>query len=326
MDTILSDDDQLLLHRLQTGIQAVSNPFHVLGEELKIDETRVLERIQALIEHGIIRWFGAIFSTRSLGYKSTLAALSIAADKLEEAAFLINQHPGVTHNYQRPGEYNVWFTIALNKEKELDTELKNLAQGAGADKWLNLPVLKTYKIALILPLSKNTFSSKIIRENNDDTIYSLTADEINIVRLLQENWPLISSPFKVFSNKLNMDEKILLDIVNKWIDCGIIRRIAPIVKHLNVGFTANRMVAWQLKEDHIDIAGERAAQNILISHCYRRAASKEWPYALYTMIHARSDAEAERTIGALCKVINPIDFKVLPTIKEFKKTRLKLFV
>ncbi|MGA1871600.1 MAG: hypothetical protein ACMUJM_23985 [bacterium] len=326
MDKVLNDNEQLLLHRLQMGIPTLSRPFHLLGEELHVNEKRIIETIQGLIDNGIIRWFGAIFSTRTLGYKSTLAALSLPPDRLEEAALVVNQHPGVTHNYQRPDEYNLWFTIAVSKDQQLDEELKHLAHTAGATKWLNLPVLKTYKIALILPLSKNSFSSKILGRDSSDTIYSLTSEEKDIVRLLQENWPIVPEPFKVFSKKLHKQEEILIDKVNKWINFGIIRRIAPIVKHVSVGFTVNWMVAWQLREDYIDIMGERAAQNMHISHCYKRAARPDWPYSLYTMIHARSNEEAEETVTTLRTIINPIDFKILPTIKEFKKTRLKLFL
>ncbi|MEW5801647.1 MAG: Lrp/AsnC family transcriptional regulator [bacterium] len=325
MNNNLTTEERSLLHSVQAGLPAVSHPFEHVGRQCRMEEAGVLAHLRAWKDQGLVRWLGAIFSTHALGYQSTLAAFSLPADRVAEAAGIINQHPGVTHNYQRDHTYNLWFTLATPAHESIKAHLERLARTSGAKKWINLPVVKTYKISLVLPLaSAGQAKGPAGPSPSDDRVYSVTDEEKSLIRILQEDWPLVPEPFRIISEQWGgADEQSLIEKVDAWKKLGIIRRIAAILRHHNAGFTVNWMVAWQVEE--IDAAGELAARNPLISHCYQRAVAGDWTYPLFTMLHARSEEEARKTVAELHGLIKPVDYKILPTVREFKKIRLKLF-
>ena len=330
MNIRLSLEEQKLLQQIQADVPLVSRPFDHLGRAFQMDENRVLACLRAWKEQGLIRWLGAVFSTRSLGYQSTLAAFSLAPERIEEAAAIVNQHPGVTHNYQRDHEYNLWFTLAVPPQESLLAQIESLAKASKAAKWISLPVVKTYKISLILPLIEEKQEGKKAAAGSgslpEGQSFSVTEEEKTLIRILQEDWPLVPVPWQVFAEQWGYgDEKCLIDRLRRWKEQGIIRRIAAILRHHQAGFTINWMVAWQVEGERIDEAGERAAHNPLVSHCYQRALATDWAYPLFTMIHARSEEQARSAVEELCRLIEPLDYKILPTIREFKKVRLKLF-
>src|SRR5688572_24613796 len=107
----LDDTDQELLNLIQVNFPVESRPFNALADKLGIDESAVIERLAALKSARIIRQISAIFDTRALGYKSSLVATRAPDDKVDEVAHVINDHPGVSHNYRRDHEFNIWWTI-----------------------------------------------------------------------------------------------------------------------------------------------------------------------------------------------------------------------
>ena len=122
----LSHYEKNLMQSLQSGIPVISRPFERIGRDVQMEETQVLNYLRHWKEKGFIRWLGAIFSTSSLGYQSTLAAMNVPQAKIAEVAGIINQHPGVTHNYQRDHDYNLWFTLAVAPQENIDAHLKKL--------------------------------------------------------------------------------------------------------------------------------------------------------------------------------------------------------
>jgi DNA-binding Lrp family transcriptional regulator len=142
----VDDLDRQLLNRLQSGFPLASNPFQVLGEELGLEEVQVIERIGRLKEEGIIRRIGASFDSRGLGYVSTLAALKVPENKLLEVAAMVNSYEGVTHNYQRNHEYNLWFTLIAPSSDELESTIREIQERAEGLPGLNLPAQRVFKI------------------------------------------------------------------------------------------------------------------------------------------------------------------------------------
>lgn len=358
MKVVSSAEEKLLLHHLQLGFPIVSRPYQALGQQLGLGEDDVLYCLQQFKESGLIRWVGAIFSTQSLGYQSTLAAFSLPVDKVDEAAEIINLRAGATHNYQRDHEYNLWFTLALPPEENLLSHLEQIACQAGALKWLHFPVIKTFKIGLILPVNENDAGGlkepKGLKELNESIdpketidpkgpkglkqsnhaliaedspgIYSLIEEERDLVRILQEDWPVIPSPYALFAKQWGRDEDILLSKVKEWKSAGIIRRIAALIRHREAGFQTNWMVAWRLNEEKVEPAGLQASGHSHVSHCYHRKTYPDWPYPLFTMIHARSREEAQTVVEELSQLLQPEGVLIVPSLKEYKKVRLKFFV
>src|SRR5262249_36140679 len=107
----LDDVDRELLNAVQWDFPLVARPFADLGERLGMSEPEVRERVQRVKDAGVLRQLSAIFDTRALGYNSALVAAKVDADTIDDAAAAINEHPGISHNYKRNHEYNLWYTV-----------------------------------------------------------------------------------------------------------------------------------------------------------------------------------------------------------------------
>src|SRR3972149_1359823 len=141
LDTI----DRKLLNQLQSDFPMVPQPFAALAERLGISEEELLARARALRESGVLRHLSAIFDVYRVGYRSTLVAFSVPEERLEAAAGVVSAHRGVSHNYGREHEYNLWFVLALPRSGDLEAEVARLAESAGAAQYHRLPALKLYK-------------------------------------------------------------------------------------------------------------------------------------------------------------------------------------
>ena len=142
----MDDQDRQLLNRLQSHFPLTVNPFQTLGAELGLTEPEVLSRISRLKETGIIRRIGASFDSRALGYASTLAAMQVPEPRLSEVVAVVNSFPGVTHNYRRNHDYNLWFTLIAAGAPEIEGILREIQERTGGLPLLNLPAQRVFKI------------------------------------------------------------------------------------------------------------------------------------------------------------------------------------
>ena len=142
--------NRLLLDRIQRSFPLVSAPYDALAKGLGIGEEEVRKRIRYLKESKQVRQISAIFNTGALGYHSSLVAMAVTEERLEEATRAINAYPGVSHNYLRPAHYNMWYTIAVPPGRSLEDVVAGLSQAAGNCPTLILPALRKYKLAVVL--------------------------------------------------------------------------------------------------------------------------------------------------------------------------------
>ena len=145
---MLSTFDKELLNIIQTRLPIEPRPFAKVAECLAVDEATVLERLIWLKEHNYVRRIGAFFDSAYLGYVSTLAAVKVQAGHIEAVAEAINAYPGVTHNYEREGEYNLWFTLLTAGQDEQEKTLAAIGQLAGVDSLISLPATEKYKVSV----------------------------------------------------------------------------------------------------------------------------------------------------------------------------------
>ena len=138
--------DKQILNILQTRFPVVPEPFDAVGAELGISGGEVLDRVKRLKEEGIIRRIGAVFDSRKLGYTSTLCAARVPGEKIRAFVEVVNGYRGVTHNYRRSHEYNVWFTFIAPDQAALETALDEIRQRTGVSDILNMPAVRTFKI------------------------------------------------------------------------------------------------------------------------------------------------------------------------------------
>lgn len=321
---------RLLLDRVQRSFPLVSEPYRVLSQGLGISGEEVCDRIGAMKELRLIRQISAIFNTGALGYRSSLVAMAVPEEHLERAASAINGYPGVSHNYLRPGSYNMWFTIAVPPGKPLEEVVGELAEAAGGWPALVLPAIRKYKLAVVLDVLEEG-EGELSEERGDlpriepTVAFQPTDENVRIVRCIQEDLPLVDKPFRTWAESLDMDEARLIDITHRWLQEGVIRRFAAVLNHRQVGFSANGMVVWNCPEDRVDEYGRILSSHPEVSHCYHRPSYPEWPFNLYAMVHGRSAEECRNVAERLGGSIELMDFRILFSTREFKKIRLKLF-
>ncbi|SET09053.1 transcriptional regulator, AsnC family [Natronincola peptidivorans] len=138
--------DRRILTHIQKDFPIDSRPYKEIGDKLGISEQEVMDRVKHLKETGIIRRIGGVFDSRKLGYHSTLCALQVAEENLQETADRINAIPGVTHNYIRDHQYNMWFTLIGPSEEYLEKTLQDIKRESPVEKMLNLPAVDFFKI------------------------------------------------------------------------------------------------------------------------------------------------------------------------------------
>ena len=326
MDSI----NRILLDRIQRSFPVASDPYSALSEGLEISESEVLGRIVQLKRDKIIRQISAIFNTGALGYRTSLVAMAVPEDRLDIVAHTVNEYPGVSHNYLRPGDYNMWFTIAVPHGQDIETVVSELSVKSGRLRALVLPAIKKYKLAVVLDVLEEGDSDQPEEKmelpcTEADRSFRPTSSNIAVVKCIQEDLPLVSKPFAAWAESLGMKDSELLANISDWIGGGTIRRFAAVLNHRQVGFRANGMVVWNCPDEKIDRAGETLASYPEVSHCYNRLSHPQWPYNLYAMVHGRSPEECEIIAGKLSKAAGIGNFQILFSTKEYKKIRLKLF-
>lgn len=321
--------DARLLELLQREFPLVARPFEEIGIRLGISESEVIERVSKLKSDSVIRQISAIFDSAALGYSSELVAFKVEPTALEAVAAVVSVHKGVSHCYSRDADYNLWFTITIGPEMDLSEEISRLADTPGVASYLRLPQKRLFKIGVFLDVTGEDASKRDATSQNPPEI-SRNLGHLDpkfrpFVRVLQQNLPISQTPFSDLAAPANMTEADLLAAARQLLADGTMRRFAAVLRHVTAGFKVNAMVCWAATEDKIEEAGAKLAEHPSVSHCYERAISPHWPWPLYTMIHCRTESELAQVISELKSASGLTEYRVLRTLKEFKKSRVIYF-
>lgn len=327
--------DRLILDLVQKRFPLVEQPYTAVAGQVGVSEDDVIHRLGRLKDDGVVREIGAIFDSARLGYHSVLVAMAVDRARLDRAAAAVSAHPGVSHNYERDHRFNLWFTLTVRRERSLQAEVERLAGSAGVEEFLLLPAIRRFKIRVEFDLgTANEAPADETEASGGTGIGSaesprprvLTEAEIEAVRVLQRDLPLESRPFRALAAPTSLSEADLLGWAERFLAAGVMRRYGAVLRHQRLGYGANAMVAWRVAQAQIGEAGRRAAVEQAVSHCYeRRVRPPRWPYNLITMIHGRSEQELQAVIERLRAQLQPEDYAVLPTVREFKKKRVRYF-
>jgi DNA-binding Lrp family transcriptional regulator len=326
----LDDLDKRLLNLMQGKFPIAERPYQHVAAEAGIEEQEVIERVQRLLDERIIRQVTPIFDTRALGYSSMLVAAKVDPENPWRAANVINEHPGVSHNYLRNHEFNIWFTIATEPDSKLglDGTLKVLAQEAGAESVRQLPTLKLFKIRMDLEMEGGTDAlSKAVEVAPPAETERQPYDEFDIavIRATQGNMPIVPEPYAPAAEKLNVPQAQLLSHLEQMQERRLLRRVAAILFHRRAGFSANGMGVWKVPDEQIMEIGPRMAAFRGISHCYERPTYADWPYSIFTMAHGRSKQECDAILDSIAADTGVTERSTLYSSTEFKKIRLLYF-
>jgi siroheme decarboxylase len=311
--------DRELLGALQGEIPLVSTPFAFLGQSLEMSEKEVIKRTERMKRDGIVRQVAAQFDSRALGYRSCLVAARVSPDRIDDAAAIINAHPGVTQNYRRNNDLNLWFTIFVSPLSKLglDKTIDALGREAECETIRPLPTLRLYKTS--------SADGESHHESEQSEYTPLTPLEIECVRLLQSDLPLQPRPFDALARMTSVAAEELLAAARTLHKRGQIRRFSAVIHPRKSGFTASAMGVWVVPENGLDDYAAKLAQHRAVSHCYLRPVYDDWPYNLYTTVHARSVDECESVINDLAIDSGLTQKQALFPTKEYRKVRLSFF-
>jgi DNA-binding Lrp family transcriptional regulator len=321
--------DKALLNEIQWEFPLVQRPFLEIGLRHGLSEQEAMDRISRMKQNGLVRQINAIFDTRNLGYKSALIAFAVIPEMLDLVANEVNKHPGVSHNYERNHEYNMWFTLAIPPYDEMKPHLDKLASLKGVTKYRLLPTLKLYKIGVKLDMVKEDPEKLVPRDSviqSKKRTFDLTARDKKFIRELQTDLNIISEPFNEQAARLGVSVIDFFSVAKVYQELGIMRRFAAILRHREAGFTANGMVVWKVPVNRIDEVGYKLASFSEVSHCYRRPVYPDWQFNLFSMIHARTVESAEKMASEMSKATGIKDYRILFSSREFKKVRVKYFI
>ena len=334
--------DREVMNSLQSDFPLVREPFRAIGKRYGVEESEVLTRIRELKRKNVVRQIGAIFDTRRLGYSSTLVAMRFAESDLDRGAHILNAHPGISHNYARNGDFNLWFTLALPPGKDINAEVEKLTNLAGAKTARILPTIRFFKIGVNFDMVNNVSNASnyfvpdsqyVNGSGNGQASTNVpTVDEdlsefdIAFVREFQEDLQLVSRPFDGMAQRLGFTVSDLFAKAHEMMDRRLMRRYAAVLHHRRAGFSANAMVVWNVPKGRSVEVGMKMAKQPAVTHCYERPRYDDWRFSHFTMIHAVTQSECEEIASEIADGTGLDDYQLLYSHREYKKTRVRYFV
>jgi siroheme decarboxylase len=326
----LDERDKQLLNLMQGSFPLEGRPYRRIAELAGISEEEALERVGWLVEQRIIREVTPIFDTRALGYSSMLVAAKVDPANPHRAARIINSHPGVSHNYLRDHEFNLWFTIATEPDSRLGLAgtLDALKEKTGAESIRQLPTLVLFKINMNLEMQGGTgelASAAVAEPPRALDPVELSELDVSVIRAAQGPMPVVAEPYAPAAERLGVPVDRLLGQLASLRERGALRRVAAILYHRRAGFSANGMGVWGVPPERISELGPRMAAFRGISHCYQRPTYPDWPYSVFTMAHGRSKEECDAILDSIAEATGIRERATLYSSTEFKKVRLLYF-
>ena len=335
-------EDKKILNLLQSDFPLVAEPWAAIADKVGISEQEVIDRIIELKRKNVVRQIGAIFDTRRLGYSSTLVAMRFPEDKLDAAAQLLNLHPGISHNYARNGQFNLWFTLAVPPGMTVADEVERLGKITGAEATRLLPTIRFFKIGVNFDMEKKKSDAKTYfvpdspdksskKQNTDpgegwNKAQELSDLDVAYIKEMQDDLEMVSRPFDAMAERLGMTVDELFAYGEKMVERRLMRRYSAVLYHRRAGFSANAMVVWKVPEERAQEVGEIMATSPAVTHCYQRPTYDDWDYSHFTMVHATTKEECEEIARDIEQKTGLSERLLLYSTREYKKTRVRYFV
>jgi len=329
--------DRRILTDMQTAFPVAERPFDALAERLGLPPDDLLVRVRRLASVGVIRRVGPVFDSERLGYVSTLVAARVPRERVEDAAERVNRLPGVTHNYERQGTYNLWFTLTAPLKDGLEATLASLRNLRGLEDIQSLPAEARYKICATFNLAGTAPAPHTeppgpapapvpagMRQPRGAPVL-LSDRQKALVRALQDGLPVEHEPFAEAARQTGWTVPQILEQIREWLAEGVVRRFGAVLRHRQAGVRAGGMAVFKVDDEDIDAAGGALAAHAEVTHCYRRPPLPDFPYNLYAMVHGPSEDAVRARVAAMADEVGASAWDVLFSLREFKKTSMRYF-
>lgn len=300
----LSPLDFALVNDWQRDFPLTERPYAELARRLGISETAVIERLRTLAADGAISRIGAVFRPHTLGW-STLAAVAAPEHRIETVARIISDFPEVNHNYEREHAFNLWFVATAPSRERVSQVLAEIGHAAGS-RVLDLPMLEDFHIDLgfdlrggRLPAPARPHHDPVRRPRETGTPPVLERADHALADALEGGITLSPQPYAVLATRLGCSEDAVLGRIARLLKLGVIRRFGVVVRHRELGYSANAMVVWDVPDARVSEVGRLLAGQSAVTLCYRRPRRlPDWRYNLFSMVHGQDRqavlAEIER--------------------------------
>lgn len=329
-DLELSKLERNFINAFQGDFPLQQRPFLTAAQQLNCSEDELITTVKELKSKKILTRFGPLYNATKLGGGLTLAAISVPEDRYESVTVLVNAYPEVAHNYKREHKLNMWFVLATETQVELIQVLSSIEKVTGLTVY-NFPKQQEFYIGLWLHLSadgKNT-SIPVPVTTNEKVNNNYQLDEIDrsLINLTQTGLSIEPNPYEKIASSINISQSEVIQRLKQMLSLGIIRRIGAVPNHYKLGFTANGMTVWDVKDSKVSELGNIIGQLDYVSHCYQRPRHLPmWNYNMFAMVHGANKDEVnekvkqiEQLLGKNCKA-----HETLFSSAILKKTGLRL--
>ena len=318
----LTDFQKRLCNRLQRGLPLCPEPFVEIARDIDSREADVLTQTQRLKEVGIIRRLAAVVNHRALGFSSTLVTARVPEEQLSQVSAAVNALPGVSHNYLRQHRFNMWFTLQETSPAQVQATLSELGSKFGIE-FHSLPVTRIFKLDVRFDAESDdeVLLQDVERVPKTEAV-ELDEKHRRVLAALQRGLEVTARPFDTVVPE-GMDLERMFALLSELLHRGVVRRLAAVLNHHKLGFTANIMFAGQVPEARIAESGRWLAHSGTVSHCYERETFEGWPYNLFAMLHGRTMAQIQRTLDHFADTGHVQSFELLPTQAELKKKPIR---
>jgi DNA-binding Lrp family transcriptional regulator len=310
-----------LLNEFQRDLPLCPAPYAAMGRKLGLDEATVIDTLARLAHAGKVSRVGAVFRPHTVS-ASTLAAMRVPQQRVEDVARIVSACPGVSHNYARIHRWNLWFVAAAADESQLAQLLDDLEARCGCP-MLRLPLVESYHIDLGFDLSGGAArKNPALCGARSPSRPSLSAQQSALAAGLATGLAFVPFPFAELAVRVGTTEAAIIRGTGEWLQTGVISRLGVIVRHHELGYTSNAMVAFDIPDELATQTGRHIAAQSGVTLCARRTRSRpDWPYNVYCMIHGRSDESVIARIELLreqCS-LDEWPFAVLFSTRRFKQ-------
>ena len=322
MDTF----DLSLLNGFQRDFPLVGRPYAVMAERLGCEEGDLISALRTLRERGAVSRIGAVVAPRRIG-ASTLAALAAPAERLAEVAEVVSGLAEVNHNYEREHAFNLWFVLAAADGARLDATLERIRRTTGCPV-ISLPLREEFHIDLGFDLCGGRRWHERSAQAQEPSPAALGDAQRRLMAALEDGLELVPRPFARLALRCGLDEETVLAQIRGWLAERLLKRFGVVVRHHELGYTANAMAVWDVPDADISAVGRRLAAEPGVTLCYRRERDlPHWGYNLFCMIHGRARDEVAERVGAIAGAhgLDGLPHALLFSRRRFKQTGARYF-